>query len=113
MTRILIHGPAWVGDMVMAQTLFKLLKQQQASTQIDVIAPPFSLPLLARMPEVNQTFVLPISHGQLKLNTRYQMAKKMRSLHYDQAIILPNSLKSALIPFLAGIKKESKQILGN
>ena len=36
---ILVIGPAWVGDMGMAQVLFRLLKQQQPDASIDVLAP--------------------------------------------------------------------------
>src|SRR5207247_588569 len=99
----LIVGPAWVGDMVMAQTLFKLLKQRQPQVIIDVLAPAWSLPLLDRMPEVSTGIVMPIGHGQLKLAERYKIAKKLRANRYDQAIVLPNSFKSALIPWLARI----------
>lgn len=105
--KILIHGPAWVGDMVMAQVLFKLLKQQHPNAQIDVIAPPWSEPLLARMPEVNRTYTLPVAHGELNLHLRRDMAKKVRLKSYDQAIVMPNSFKSALIPWMAGIKKRT------
>ncbi len=87
---LLIVGPAWVGDMVMAQCLFKLLKQHQPELHIDVLAPAWSLPLLARMPEVRQAVVMPIGHGQLKLTMRYQMAQDLKAKKYQQAIVLPN-----------------------
>ena len=61
---ILVVGPAWVGDMVMAQSLFKLLAQSFTDVAIDVIAPQWSLPLLARMPEVRQGIPLAVSHGE-------------------------------------------------
>jgi heptosyltransferase-2 len=101
--KILIVGPAWVGDMVMAQCLFKLLKQRQPDVIIDVLAPAWSLPLLERMPEVASAIVLPFGHGQLALRERYQLGKSLRHKDYTQAILLPNSLKSALIPFFAKI----------
>lgn len=104
-TNILIIGPAWVGDMIIAQSLFKVLKQRYPHASIDVIAPDWSLPLLAMMPEINQAMSLPIGHSQLKLKARYTLAKKLRAISYDQAIVLPNSWKSALIPFWAGIPK--------
>lgn len=97
--KILIVGPAWVGDMVMAQCLFKLLQP----AVIDVLAPAWSLPLLARMSEVANTIVLPFGHGELNLRGRYRLGKALRANHYDQAIVLPNSFKSALIPWFAQI----------
>lgn len=101
--KILVVGPSWVGDMVMAQTLFMLLKQQDPFTQIDVLAPEWSRPLLERMPEVSRSLVMPIGHGQLRLGDRLQLGKKLQKEQYQQAIVLPNSWKSALIPFWANI----------
>lgn len=105
--KYLIVGPAWVGDMVMAQTLFILLKQRQPQCVIDVLAPDWSRPLLARMPEVNQAISLPIGHGAVVLAKRYVIGKSLRDEHYDEAILMPNSFKSALIPFFAKIPKRT------
>ena len=63
MPAILIIGPSWVGDMVMAQSLFKTLAQQQPETRIDVLAPAWSKALLTRMPEVNDAIEMPLGHG--------------------------------------------------
>ena len=100
--KILIVGPSWVGDMVMAQTLFQCLKQRHPDCQIDVLAPEWSRPILERMPEVRQALSFPLGHGALELATRRRIGKSLAG-QYDQAILLPNSLKSVLIPFLAGI----------
>jgi heptosyltransferase-2 len=105
--KILVVGPAWVGDMVMAQSLFKLLKQHQPQVIIDVLAPAWSLPLLERMPEVSTGIVMPLGHGQLHWRERYRLGKALRQNGYHQAIVLPNSFKSALIPFFAKIPKRT------
>lgn len=101
--KILIVGPSWVGDMVMAQTLFILLKNKYPDCLIDVLAPRWSEPLLARMPEVYRSVVMPIGHGELAFGKRMALGRGLAKEGYDQAIILPNSLKSALIPFFADI----------
>ena len=106
-SKILIVGPSWIGDMVMAQTLFILLKQKNANCIIDVIAPIFTQSLLARMPEVNKGFELPLGHGRFNLHKRYQIGKSLRCEGYQQAIVLPNSWKSALIPYFAKIPLRS------
>lgn len=117
--KILIVGPSWVGDMVMAQSLFILLKQLRPQAQIDVLAPAWSRPLLDRMPQVNDAIDMPVGHGSLMLGVRRQIAKGLRERQYSQAIVLPNSLKSALIPWLAkiplrtGWKGESRYLLLN
>jgi len=105
--KILIVGPAWVGDMVMAQSLFKAIKEQNKLAIIDVLAPGWTNPLLLRMPEVRKNILMPIGHGVLALGTRYALAKELRQEKYDQAIVLPNSWKSALIPWLAKIPKRT------
>ena len=107
MTKILIIAPAWVGDTVMAQPLFMRLKQRYANTRIDVYAPHWVAPVLARMPEVNEVILNPFGHGELRLFERLRAARKLRTARYDQAIVLPNSLKSALIPFFAGIPQRT------
>lgn len=105
--KILIIGPAWVGDMVMAQALFITLKQQHPSAVIDVLAPAWCRELLAHMPEVAQTLSMPIGHGELALGLRRKLGRELRQGAYDQAIVLPNSFKSALIPFFAGIARRT------
>jgi heptosyltransferase-2 len=101
--KILIVGPSWIGDMVMAQSLFMSLKKSYPNCRIDVLAPAWSLPLLDRMPEVSKAIVMPLQHGQLGLLTRIKLGRQLRSELYDQAIILTNSWKSALTPFFAAI----------
>lgn len=89
--------------MVMAQSLLKTLKVANPDCTIDVLAPPWSAPLLARMPEVAKSIPLPLEHGQFGLMTRYKIGRQLRIEGYLRAIILPNSWKSALIPLFAGI----------
>ena len=101
--KILVVAPSWVGDTVMAQPMFRLLHQRHSHLALDVLAPPFTLPLLSRMPEVRRGIVARFAHGELKFNQRRRLAHELQTEHYDQAIVLPNSLKSALIPLLAKI----------
>ena len=101
--RVFIVGPAWVGDMVMAQSLFMMLKQQDANVIIDVLAPEWSRPIIERMPEVNQAISLPLGHGEFGLKQRYRLGKSLRNKRYTRAIVLPRSLKAALVPWFARI----------
>lgn len=101
--KILIIAPAWIGDMVMAQSLLIHLKELYQSVCIDVVAPRATLALVDRMPQVDEGLLLDIGHGQLLLGDRYRVGKSLRQKRYDQAIVLPNSLKSALIPWFANI----------
>jgi len=87
----------------MAQSLFITLKKTQPDCQIDVLAPSWSFSLLERMPEVAKAIAMPLSHGQFGLLGRIKLGKTLRVGGYDQAIVLPNSWKSALIPYFADI----------
>lgn len=107
MVAVLIVAPSWVGDMVMAQSLFKVLKAQDAERAIDVLAPGWTRALLERMPEVRQAIDMPLGHGEVKLLTRRRLGIALRAGHYQQVIVLPNSLKSALVPFWARIPVRS------
>ncbi|MEC9411103.1 MAG: glycosyltransferase family 9 protein, partial [Pseudomonadota bacterium] len=87
----------------MAQSLFIALKQQDPAVIIDVLAMDWTRPLLQRMPEVNNAISMPISHGNFAWKMRRELGLSLRDKHYDQAIVLPNSWKSALIPWFAKI----------
>lgn len=118
--KILIIAPAWVGDMVMAQTLFKALKKKHGeSLVLDVFAISFAHGLISRMPEVNNIIINPFPHGKLNLAQRIKTGLSLRKNNYNQVIVLPNSLKSAITPFFAKIKQrtgfvgESRYVLLN
>lgn len=101
--KILIISPAWIGDVVIAQSLLKYIKHQNSETIIDVLAPAWSHELYSVMPEINEIFTMPFGHSQFQLKKRWQFGKGLRNKKYQQAIILPNSWKSAFIPFAAYI----------
>ncbi|MFZ3321407.1 MAG: lipopolysaccharide heptosyltransferase II [Usitatibacter sp.] len=99
--RTLVAGPSWIGDAVLSHPLLVRLKERDPSGSIDVLAPRWALPVYRRMPEVACTFTLPFGHGDLKLGKRRRFAKTLAA--YDRAVVLPNTFKSALIPWHAGI----------
>lgn len=105
--RVLVVGPAWVGDMVMAHGLFQILHRRQPRPCLDVLAPAWSQPLLARMPEVAHAIESPTGHGQLALGARRRLGLELRAMGHAQAILLPNSWKSALVPFWARIPQRT------
>lgn len=103
MTATLIIGPAWVGDMVMAQSLFQFLRREEPGMAIDVVGPAWSVPLVGRMPEVRHGIPLAVGHGEFALGARRALGQSLRGQGYDRAIVLPRSFKSALVPWFAGI----------
>ncbi|MEJ2508267.1 MAG: lipopolysaccharide heptosyltransferase II [Gammaproteobacteria bacterium] len=105
--RILVVGPAWVGDMVMAQSLFITLRAEHPGASIDVLAPAWSKPILARMPEVDEAVTLPAGHGELGLGARWRLGRSLRTRDYARAIVIPRSLKAALVPWFARIPRRT------
>jgi len=101
--RILIVSPSWVGDCMLMQPMLMRLKQRHPDCIIDVLAPPWTAALLRAMPEVYGVIINPFPHGVLHLAARYRLGKRLRTARYNQAIVLPNSWKSALVPYFAGI----------
>ncbi len=93
--------------MVMAQSLMMQLKQDEPDGIIDVLAPEWSFPLLARMPQVNQPISLPFKHGEFAFSARKEQGKSLKAHQYDWAIVLPNSWKSALLPYFADIPRRT------
>ena len=105
MPRILIVAPNWIGDTLLAQPLFVRLRTQHPDLALDAIAPEWTAPILQRMPEIENVGATPLVHGRLQLAARWRLARGLRARRYDEAIVLPNSWKAALIPFLAGIPR--------
>jgi len=97
-----------VGDAVLSHPLLVRLKQRDPDGRIEVLAPAWVLPVYRRMPEVSEAIAQPFGHGELKLGERRRFAKSLGE--YDEAIVLPNSWKSALIPWHAGIAKRTGYI---
>ena len=102
----LVVGPSWVGDMVMAQALFADLKRRDPDRPIDVLAPGWSLPVVARMPEVREGFAAETGHGEFGLSKRRRIGHGLRG-RYDRSIVLPRSFKSALVPWFARVPQRT------
>jgi heptosyltransferase-2 len=103
--KILVVAPSWIGDTILAQPLLTLLKRNHPDARIDVLAPDWSAPLLARMDEVDAVIANPFRHGEFNFGARRALGRHLAGDGYAQAYVLPNSWKSALIPFFAGIPR--------
>lgn len=101
MSRILVIAPSWIGDAVLSGPFLDALDARFSGSTIDVFAPPWVMPVYARMPVVEQVIENPFGHGALRLWDRRSVGRSLSG--YDQAYVLPNSFKSALVPWFAGI----------
>jgi len=103
MHRILIIAPNWIGDAVTTQPLLATLKAQYPESTIDVLASHWVAPIYRACSEVHEIIEAQFEHKQLQWKLRKQLAKEIESKKYQASFVLPNSFKSALIPWLANI----------
>jgi heptosyltransferase-2 len=106
-SRILVVAPNWIGDALMAQALLARLRERQPRPRIEVLAPAWVAPVLRRMPEVDDVIESPFGHGRLEIDARRKLGKMLRARGYGEAIVLPNTWKSALVPLFARIPRRS------
>src|SRR5690349_11262582 len=102
MTRSLVIAPQWIGDAVMSEPLLARLSAR--GEHVAVGALPWVAPIYRAMPHVDDVIELPFAHGRLDWTGRRRLARGLAG-RYDAAYVLPNSIKSALIPWLARIPR--------
>jgi len=101
-TRALVIAPQWIGDAVMAEPLLATLAAR--GERLSVAALPWVAPVFRAMPEVAETIELPFAHGRFDWRARRRIAAALRD-RFEIAYVLPNSAKSALVPWLARIPR--------
>ena len=102
--RVLIVGPSWLGDAVMMGALIQRLKAARPERQIAVLTPAHLEDLVARLPGVEETVLNPFAHGALELGERARFGRALKG-RFDEAYVLPQSWKSALVPWFARIPR--------
>ena len=100
---IILPTPIAVGDLMMMQSLFILIKERNPGVMLDVLAASKTPELITRMPEIRQIIHSPLTHGKWDLSLRYQLGKSLRAEKYDQAIVFSTSFKAGLVPWFAKI----------
>jgi heptosyltransferase II len=103
MNRILVIAPNWIGDAVMSQPLLATIKASYPHAVIDVLATPWVAPVYRACSEVTELIEADLRHGQLQWGLRRALVAQIKKCNYASCYVLPNSLKSALIPWLANI----------
>src|SRR5262249_22245600 len=103
-SELLIVGPSWLGDAVMMGALIQRLKDDAPARRITVLTPAHLQGVVGRLPGVDATLVNPFGHGDLKLAQRWGFGRSLAG-RFEAAIVLPHSLKSALVPFFAGLPR--------
>jgi len=101
--RTLVVAPSWVGDAILSEPLIARLRGRHAEHDVDVLTPAWCAPVFARMRGVRRVVESAVRHGEVGWSQRRALARELREQRYARAVVLPNSWKSALIPWLAGI----------
>lgn len=103
--RILIVAPSWVGDAILSEPLVALLRDPFEDPIVDVLVHSWCAPVYQRMRGIRRIFENPFGHGKFDLAGRRKLAAELRGEGYTHAFVLPNSWKSALVPYLARIPR--------
>lgn len=98
----LVIAPQWIGDAVMTEPLLRRLHARGETLTVGAL--PWVAPVYRAMPQVSAVIEFPFQHGGLQFKARRSLAKQIDG-RFDSAYVLPNSLKSSLLPFLAGIPR--------
>ena len=101
--RVLVVAPSWVGDAILSEPLFARIRGAGVETPIDVIAPPWCGPVYARMRGIGRIIDSPAAHGEFAWRRRRQLGIELRAARYTHAYVLPNTWKSALVPWFARV----------
>ncbi len=101
--RVLVVAPSWVGDAILSEALLARLRDAGIGAPIDVVAPPWCAPVYARMRGVGRIIDAPAAHGRFALGARRRAGQALRNERYARAYVLPNTWKSALLPWFARI----------
>ena len=96
----LIIAPQWLGDALMTEPLLRRLAARGERLTVGALA--WLAPVYRMMPQVAEVIEFPFTHGGLQWTARSLLAQQIKG-RFATAYVCPNSFKSALIPFLAGI----------
>src|ERR1700676_2120246 len=105
--RILIVAPSWVGDAILSEPLVAVLREPLEERIVDVLAPPWCAPIYQRMRGIRNVIENPLGRREPALAKRRALAASLRQHAYTRVLILPNSFKSALIPWLTRIPRRT------
>jgi lipopolysaccharide heptosyltransferase II len=98
--KILIRGPNWVGDSVLAIPAMKAIRNCFPDAEITLLVRPWVAGLFTSAPFIDKVWTEP---KPARLADWTRMAKAIRSTGFDLGLLLPNSFESALMMFLSRV----------
>jgi len=98
--KILIRGPNWVGDAVLAIPAMKAVRALFPDAEITLLVRPFVAGLYAAAPFIDKVWS---EAKPSSLADWIRITRDIRNRQFDMALLLPNSFESALMMLLAGV----------
>jgi heptosyltransferase II len=101
---ILLVPYMWIGDFVRCHTVVRLLSQLFPGHPVDVLSTRMVSPLADYMPGVRKAIIVDLPRKRLAWAQHRALAARLKREGYGHALVMPRTWKSALAPFLAGIR---------
>ncbi|HEY2383864.1 MAG TPA: lipopolysaccharide heptosyltransferase II [Terriglobia bacterium] len=102
MKKILIRGPNWVGDAVLAIPAMKAVRENFAEAEITLMVRPWVAGLFTSAPFIDRVWSEPKPSS---LTDWRRVTREIRAGEFDLALLLPNSFESALMMFAGGVRQ--------
>ncbi len=102
--KFLIIQTAFIGDVILALPLVQVLRRNFPNSKIDFMLIPKTSELLKNHPDIDEVIVFDKKGNDKGLRGLIKISKIVSAKNYDVAIIPHRSFRSAVIPFLAGVK---------
>jgi heptosyltransferase-2 len=99
----LVFSPNWLGDAVMALPAVSDIRRHAATRRVIVAARPGVAGLWTIVAGVDDVVIIPRAHGAARWRTLGEHAEAIRRTGADTAVLLPNSLQTALVARRAAI----------
>jgi heptosyltransferase-2 len=105
--KIVVVQPSWVGDAVMATPMLRALRARYPDAHISYLAKRYVKPIFNGMPWADQilTYRTGKARGKTGKGRLLDLAARVRTGHFDMAILLTNSFKAALLCKMAKIPR--------
>ncbi|HEX4996865.1 MAG TPA: lipopolysaccharide heptosyltransferase II [Terriglobia bacterium] len=100
--KILLRGPNWVGDAILAIPAMKAVREALPAAEITLLARPWVAGVFVGAPFIDHVWIAPKNGG---LSALARLGREIREARYDAAILFPNSFESALTIFLGRVPR--------
>lgn len=103
--RILVRAVNWLGDAVLTLPAVEALDCRFPHAEVSLLANPWVSGLFVGQPAVDRIIEYRAGDVHRGMMGRWRLANTLREGGFDLAILFPNSVDAALLPWLAGIPR--------